>query len=64
MSSFDVKVTRIRAIEPIENADAIELAVVGDYRSVTRKGDFRAGELAVYIPEASVLPEWLIEKMG
>ena len=64
MSSFDVKVTRIRAIEPIENADMIELAVVGDYRSVVRKGDFRAGDLAVYIPEASLLPERLIEKMG
>ena len=64
MSSFDVKVTRIRAIEPIENADMIELAIVGDYRSVVRKGDFRAGDLAVYIPEASLLPERLIEKMG
>ncbi|TFG98651.1 RNA ligase (ATP), partial [Candidatus Thorarchaeota archaeon] len=64
MSTFAVKVARIRAIEPIENADVIELAVIGDYRSVVRKGDFRAGDLAVYVPEASLVPEWLLEKMG
>lgn len=38
MSSFTVPVVRIRDVEPITNADAIELAVVGDYRSVVRKG--------------------------
>ena len=32
MSSFSVPVIRIRGIEPIANGDAIELAVVGDYR--------------------------------
>lgn len=64
MSDFVVKVRRIEAIEPIPNADAIELAVVGDYRSVVRKGDFRVGNLAVYIPEASVVPAWLLERMN
>lgn len=64
MSTFAVKVIRIKAIEPIANADAIELAVVGDYRSVTLKGDFKVGQLAVYIPEASMVPVWVLEKMG
>jgi len=64
MSTFAVKATRIRSIEPIEGADMIELAVVGDYRSVVRKGDYKSGQLAVYIPEGAVLPEWLIERMG
>jgi RNA ligase (TIGR02306 family) len=64
MSSFSVPVIRIRGIEPIANADAIELAVVGDYRSVVRKGQFTAGSLAVYLPEASVLPDSLIEELG
>jgi hypothetical protein len=49
MSTFQVNVIKINAIEPIEGADAIELAVVGDYRSVVRKGQFKAGNLAVYI---------------
>lgn len=64
MSKFEVKVIKIDAVEPIEGADAIELARVADYRSVVRKGDFKAGDLAVYIPEASVLPEWLLKEMN
>lgn len=64
MSTFRVPVTEIRAIEPIPGADAIELAVVGDYRSVVRKGTFKAGRLAVYLPEASVLPDWMLKKLG
>ena len=63
MSTFEVKVYKI-AIEPHPNADAIELAVVGDYRSIVRKGQFKTGDLAAYIPEASLVPDWLIEKLG
>ena len=64
MSEFAVNVTRIAAIEPIPNADAIELAVVGDFRSVVKKGEFAADDLAVYIPESAILPEWLLRSMG
>lgn len=64
MSTFAVKVVRIKNIEPIENADAIELAVIGDYRSVVKKGEFSANQLAVYIPEASVVPLSLLQNMG
>lgn len=64
MSAFSAPVVRIRDIEPIPGADAIELAVVGDYRSVVRKGQFSPGDKAVYLPEAAVLPESLIETLG
>ncbi len=64
MSTFAVPVVRVRGIEPIANADAIELAVVGDYRSVVKKGQFKAGDLVVYLPEAAVLPDALIEALG
>ena len=64
MSKFECPVVRIRAIEPIENADAIEVAVVGDYRSIVRKGQYVAGDLAVYIPEDSVLLPELIHLIG
>jgi RNA ligase (TIGR02306 family) len=64
MSEFSVPVVRIRSIEPIPKADALELAVIGDYRSAVRKGQFKAGDLAVYLPEAAVLPEWLLRKLG
>lgn len=64
MSSFSVPVVCIRAIEPIPGADAIELAVVGDYRSVVRKGQYAPGDRAIYLPESAVLPESLIETLG
>lgn len=64
MADFQVNVVRVAAIEPIEGADRIELAVVGEYRSIIAKGAFKAGDLAVYIPEQSVLPDWLIERMN
>lgn len=46
------------------NADALELAQVGLYRAVVAKGAYRTGEMAVYIPEQSVLPAELIEELG
>lgn len=64
MSTFSVPIIRIEALEPIPGADAIELAVVGGYRSVVQKGLHTVGNLAVYIPEQSVLPDNLIETMG
>jgi RNA ligase (TIGR02306 family) len=55
---------KVRAIEAIPGADAIELAVVADYRTVVRKGQFKVGSLAVYLPEAAILPDGLIEYLG
>lgn len=63
MSEFKVLVHRIE-IEEHPNADAIELAIVGGYRSIVQKGDFKTGDLAVYIPEQAIVPEWLIEQLG
>ncbi|KUL59265.1 RNA ligase (ATP) [Streptomyces sp. NRRL S-1521] len=45
-------------------ADALELAQVGLYRAVVAKGAYRTGDVAVYIPEQSVLPAALIEELG
>lgn len=64
MSSFQVPVKRIRAIEAHPNADAIEFAVVDGYRSIVRKGDFASGELVAYIPESSIVPEAVIRRLG
>lgn len=64
MSSFSVPVVAIRAIEPIPGADAIELAVVGDYRSVVKKGAFSPGDIVVYLPEASILSDAMIDDIG
>lgn len=63
MSTFAVHVVRV-VIEPHDNADALEIARVGDYRSIVRKGQFTTGELVAYIPEQSVLPEGLLDELG
>ena len=63
MAEFEAKVYRL-TIEPHPNADRLELAVVGDYRSIVPKGEFKTGDLGVYIPEASICPDWLIAEMG
>jgi RNA ligase (TIGR02306 family) len=46
------------------HADALELAQVGLYRAVVAKGAYRTGDVALYIPEQSVLPAALIEELG
>ncbi len=63
MATFECKVYKLR-IEEHSNADALELAVVGDYHSIVRKDQFKTGDLGVYIPEAAIVPEWLIEQLG
>lgn len=63
MASFETKVYRLE-IEEHPNADRLELAKIGDYRSIVLKGQFKDGDLGVYIPEASMVPDWLIRKLG
>jgi RNA ligase (TIGR02306 family) len=62
MSSFEVKVYRL-VIVPHPNADKIELAIVGDYRSIVPKGRYVTGDLAVYIPEQSIVPNNIITEL-
>lgn len=63
MSTFSVKVRKIEIL-PHPNADALELAQVDDYRCVVKKGQYKSGDLVVYIPEAAVVPEWILKKYG
>jgi RNA ligase (TIGR02306 family) len=63
MATFEAKVYKL-AIEPHNNADTLELAVVGDYRSIVRKGQFKTGDLGVYIPEAALVPENVLFQLG
>lgn len=63
MSQHECPVVRV-TIEPHPNADAIELARVGGYLSIVKKGQFKTGDLAVYLPEQSVIPDWLLKVLG
>lgn len=49
-------IRKIAAIEPIEGADAIEVAVVDGWKVVVKKGEFQVGSLAVYLEIDSWVP--------
>lgn len=61
--SFQVKARRLKIIEH-PNADALEIAKIDDYQVIVRKGEYETGELALYIPEAAILPERVISDLG
>ena len=63
MATFEVTVETI-TVHPHPNADRLEYAQVGLYRSVIPKGQYRTGEDVLYIPEFAVLPENLIQTLG
>ena len=63
MATFECKVYKL-TIEEHPNADAIELARVGDYVSIVPKGTYQTGDMAVYIPEAALVPEWVLQRLG
>lgn len=63
MAAFNATVLPV-IVEPHPNADAIELARVGDFFSIIKKGYLQTGDLAVYIPEGAVVPEYIQEEVG
>lgn len=65
MSNFVCEVYDV-AVEshPDPETTGLELARIGDYLSVVRKGQYTNGDKVVYIPEASLLPDALVAEMG
>lgn len=56
-SDFNVEVIRITDIRPHPNADRLELVYVyGTIPSAVKKGDFKVGDLAVFVPQDSIVP--------
>ena len=49
-------VERILDIQPIEGADAIEVATVRGWKVVVKKGEYQVGDLAIYIEIDSFIP--------
>ena len=55
-STFKVSVESIREIANHPNADRLELATVLGWQTVVPKGQYKVGDLVVYIPIDSILP--------
>lgn len=49
-------IQKIGSIIPIEGADAIEMVTVNSWKVVTKKGEFKEGDLCVYFEIDSFLP--------
>ena len=61
--AFESGVYALR-IEPHPNADRLELAAIGGFRCVVGKDSYVDGDLAAYIPEGAICPDWLITELG
>ena len=71
MSKFSCPVVRVVAVEEHPNADRLSLVRLEglEYLCIANKLEdgsprYRPGDFVVYIPSASVLPEWLLKSMG
>lgn len=56
-----VQIKTIDEIIPIENADRIEIAKIGGWKSIVGKGDFKVGDKVLYFEIDTVLPEGIQE---
>ena len=63
MAEIEARIHRV-VIEEHPDAHSLELARIGGYRAVVRKGEVQDGDLVAYIPESSILPAGLIADMG
>ena len=59
MSTFKVPVVKISRVEAHPNADRLDLVFIEGWVCVSGKGNFKPGDLAVYLPIDSVLPQVL-----
>ena len=57
-------VATINEIKSIEGADAIELAVVGGWNCITKKGEHEVGDLIVVATTDAIIPVELSDAMG
>ena len=57
-------IAKINEVKAIEGADNIELVIAGGWNAITKKGEFKEGDLTVIATTDAVIPEKLSEKMG
>ena len=57
-------ITKVNEIKAIEGADAIELAVVGGWNAITKKGEYNVGDDVIIATTDAVIPETLSDDMG
>ena len=63
MSTLFVKVVKITKISPHNNADRLEVCHIKGWECVTKKDQFKVGDLAVYVPVDARIPYALEERL-
>ena len=63
MSEFACPVVEI-TLEGHPDADRLEIAKIGGYACIVGKDNWRTGDRAVYIPEAAIVPDAIIDELG
>ena len=57
-------IAKINEVKAIEGADNIEQVVAGGWNAITKKGEFKEGDLTIIATTDAVIPESLSEQMG
>lgn len=68
MSTFGCTVVEIDAVEHHPNADRLSIVRIGGFNCISAKLEdgshrYSAGDAVVYVPEAAILPEWMLKQM-
>jgi len=53
MSDFAVKVVKINEVIPHPGADRLDLCTIAGWQCVSQRGNYKSGDLAIYIPIAA-----------
>lgn len=57
MSEFHVNVYKLGPFSPHPNAETLDITKVFDYTVVAKRGNFKEGDLVVYVPIDSLVPD-------
>ncbi len=65
MSKFEVLVKKIEVFaHPDPETTSLEVGKIDDYQVIVKKGQFKTGDSVIYIPEAAILPDTLLQEMN
>jgi len=56
-ANHQANIVRIAEIKEHTNADTLEIIPIGEYQVVSKKGQFKVGDLAVYVCPDSIVPQ-------
>lgn len=66
MAFFGVTIEKIKSIQPLQNADKLELATLQDldFQFIVGKGEWKEGDCCLYFPIDAIIPTDLQKKLG